>query len=521
MPKIDKREFADFCLKHAARFGANFHYIVAVAELRSGISDKATNGSVGPFGYTPDEWESAIKRSASDDAYGAGGVTSRHFRTQDIGSWRAQCEVFAAATGKTVWQLTETLSRSPEAAEIYCAQFAINPSEFESLAKQIEEAIDATALFASEVVYSKSRSQLKRLQASAPEGPAIELHTPRRDSRAYQSKHPEGVKSGQYKVWFGTNRKPVDPLHLEKGFSSEPDSKVHLGYCTVFVPASHIIGHLGSPWYCRLLRGSDDRLKLLSTAALETSEFWRGVTGVWGDLDEWDRSALIFVHGYNVDFAGAALRAAQIGFDLSINGAMAFYSWPSQGEMAGYPVDEATIEASEMQITDFMVDFAEKSGADKVHIIAHSMGNRGVLRAVNRIAGRAQGATGRLFGQIALAAADVHSDTFRSLCSSFGKVAERTTLYVSEGDLAIGASRWLHKFPRVGLRPPIFLAPHIDTVDVTQVNLSFLGHGYVAEERTVLQDMYLLIKNGLPPTRRFGLQQECSEAGEVYWSIGR
>jgi len=39
--------------------------------------------------------------------------------------------------------------------------------------------------------------------------------------------------------------------------------------------------------------------------------------------------------------------AAQIGFDLSVKRAMAFFSWPSQGSTRGYPADEATIEASE------------------------------------------------------------------------------------------------------------------------------------------------------------------------------
>lgn len=100
----------------------------------------------------------------------------------------------------------------------------------------------------------------------------------------------------------------------------------------------------------------------------------------------------------------AALRAAQIGFDLSVKGAMAFFGLPSQGSTSGYPADEATIEASEGVIADFMTDFAERSGAAAVHVIAHSMGNRGVLRAVNRIAAKAQRRAGKPFGQVILAA---------------------------------------------------------------------------------------------------------------------
>src|SRR5262249_10158844 len=117
--------------------------------------------------------------------------------------------------------------------------------------------------------------------------------------------------------------------------------------------------------------------------------------------------AVVFVHGYNVSFKEAALRAAQIGFDLSIQGAMAFFSSPSQGTLKGYFADAAAIEASENAITDFLVDFGNLSGAQTVHIIAHSMGSRAVLRALHRIAERARRRSKAKFGQIILAAADV------------------------------------------------------------------------------------------------------------------
>jgi pimeloyl-ACP methyl ester carboxylesterase len=100
--------------------------------------------------------------------------------------------------------------------------------------------------------------------------------------------------------------------------------------------------------------------------------------------------ALCFLHGFNVTFADAAIRAAQIGYDLKVPGATAFFSWPSRGSVAAYPVDEASIEASERAITDFLVDFTAHCGAEKVHVIAHSMGNRGLLRALQRIAAQAQ-----------------------------------------------------------------------------------------------------------------------------------
>ena len=66
----------------------------------------------------------------------------------------------------------------------------------------------------------------------------------------------------------------------------------------------------------------------------------------------------------------------------------------------GYSADEAAIEASEDAIEEFLVNFIEQSGASVVHVIAHSMGNRGLLRAVNAIVVKAKMKSSRRFGQI-------------------------------------------------------------------------------------------------------------------------
>jgi esterase/lipase superfamily enzyme len=331
----------------------------------------------------------------------------------------------------------------------------------------------------------------------------------------------EPQDDARYAVWYGTNRALRDAGDPSKGYSANRDTKVHLGICDVFIPKSHKIGSIGSSWWERVKTGVDDRLKILNIAELAADAFWGKLAAHLGHFPVEERDAVIFVHGYNVAFEEAALRAAQIGFDLSVKGGMAFFSWPSQGALSKYASDEASIEASELAIMQFMIDFAMRSGAPRVHIIAHSMGNRGVLRAVDRIATRAQEITGVKFGQIILAAADVDADTFRNLCAAYVRVSQRTTLYVSTRDLAVEASQWLHTFPRAGLLPPIMIVPGIDTINVTNADLTALGHGYVAEARGVLQDMHQLLVHGDAPERRFGLEQGRTAAGERYWLIRR
>ena len=331
------------------------------------------------------------------------------------------------------------------------------------------------------------------------------------------------LDQAEYSVWYGTNREPLDPANHGAGYSSERrarDAAVYYGQCRVYIPASHKIGSTGSPWWKRLLTMTDDRLKLLSIGAQQGELFWQSMATHLAATATDERSAVIFIPGYNVSFEAAALRAAQIGFDLSVRGAMVFFSWPSRGTLQGYTADEATIEASEDAIADFLVQVVERSGAHAVHIIAHSMGNRGVLRAVNSIVKQAQLRSGARFSQIILAAPDVDTDVFRRLSAACSQVARRTTLYVSARDRAIEASGWLHAFPRAGLVPPVLVAPPIDTINVTNADLTLLGHGYVANSRDVLRDLHALITSDKPPEKRFGLREEYSETGERFWQIG-
>jgi esterase/lipase superfamily enzyme len=326
--------------------------------------------------------------------------------------------------------------------------------------------------------------------------------------------------NAEYVVWYATTRRPRDPLDIGAGYSAERDDTVHYGSCRVFVPRSHKIGSIGSPWWKRLLTLTDDRLRLLAVSEASADDHWREIARHIAAAPPDEQDGLVFVHGYNVTFEQAALRAAQIGFDLSFRGAVSFFSWPSQGTLAAYPADEATIEINEDAIASYLTDFAERSRARAVHVIAHSMGNRGVLRAVARIAADAERRTGVRFGQFILAAADVDADKFRQLCAAYRQVAARTTLYVSARDRAVEASRWLHQFPRVGLAPPVTVAEGLDTVSVTNADLTCLGHGYVAEARDVLVDMHTLIRHNAAPAQRFGLREAVTERGERYWLIG-
>ena len=324
-----------------------------------------------------------------------------------------------------------------------------------------------------------------------------------------------------YPVWFGTNRKPNSH---GTDFTAERNETNIYGRVDVYIPQAHRFGEIGTGFWTRLLRGDlrNDSLRMQLVEQEPPNQFYTeinaAIRAAQGTGDQ--PQALVFVHGYNESFEEAAVRAAQIGFDLKVPGPTAFFSWPSQGTFQGYAADEASIEASEGAVADFLVDFAAHCGTTNISIIAHSMGNRGLLRALQRISANAEIRSKVKFNQIILAAPDIDRDLFLGLASLYPTYARRTTLYESDGDMAVYMSSIIHKAPRAGYFHPYTVAPGIDTVAVPYFNLDSFGHDYFAEQEALMYDMRDLMLNDDPPARRMRISPMTAD-GLNFWTLGR
>ncbi|MGC3967339.1 MAG: alpha/beta hydrolase [Pirellulales bacterium] len=119
-----------------------------------------------------------------------------------------------------------------------------------------------------------------------------------------------------------------------------------------------------------------------------------------------------------------------------------------------------------------------------------------------------------------MAAPDLDSDVFRNLAHVYSSLSDRTTLYLSPKDSAIGASRWLHGFQRVGLSPPVTVVEGVDTVEVPKFDFGdLLGHSYFAEAEGLLHDIYQLIRHNQKPAERQRLLQATTADGKTYWEM--
>lgn len=322
-------------------------------------------------------------------------------------------------------------------------------------------------------------------------------------------------------VFYGTDRALRSSKPVAERFGPNRMTwfgRLHLGICRVSVPRDHRMGAIERPsiWKLEVKADPQKHMVLLGVTDLGRETFYQRLQGHLGKSGE--RELLVFVHGYNVSFHDAALRTAQIAYDLGLDGAPVLYSWPSRESLAGYTHDEATIEWSAPHLEGFLRDLAQRSGARSIYLVAHSMGNRALTRALERIALKMRDGDKPPFREILLTAPDIDIGVFTELAEDFRRAGERVTLYASSNDRALKASKEVHGFRRAGdSHPEVLVIPGIDTIDVSMADTSLLGHSYVGDNCSVLSDMQRLLRKREPPDRRASLQRKEKGPGLAYW----
>jgi esterase/lipase superfamily enzyme len=284
----------------------------------------------------------------------------------------------------------------------------------------------------------------------------------------------------------------------------------------VSIPHDHRMGMLEQPrWFHFEFRENPAlHVVLLEVRPCERAVFTKELQDFLCRAKE--PEALVFIHGYNVSFVDAARRTAQIAYDLNFHGAPILYSWPSRAKPLAYTVDETNVLWTVPNYQEFMRLVRTEIGVRRVSVIAHSMGNRALVDLL-RLAAAAPVVNGAEISNIVFAAPDVDADSFRQFALDFHNHARRLTLYASQNDRALWASKRVHGYARAGeAGDNIVLVDSIDTIDASALDTSLLGHSYYGESRSILSDVYSLLKHGTPPDERHGLRPR-SVSTSRYW----
>lgn len=289
------------------------------------------------------------------------------------------------------------------------------------------------------------------------------------------------------------------------------DSQYRIGVCRVNVPKNHSTGEVNFQ--------VDPRS--------DSHQFYKmvGVKGILEDqflnyLKQSKRIPLVFVHGFNVRYQDAILRAAQIAYDLKYQGPILLFTWPA-GARDGF-LDETLInktyqinrDNAQNSIKAFK-NYLQKFFVNKipVNLVIHSMGHQVALPALKELGTKNMGSD-FLVNELILNAPDYEVYNFQETASLVKRIAKRITLYCSYNDKAMVASSSYNKNNRLGACANI---DDVDTINVSQIDdKTFgLGHSYYSS-RAVLTDVFQVLI-GIEADKRLFIKRSEPNTTEKYY----
>jgi esterase/lipase superfamily enzyme len=234
----------------------------------------------------------------------------------------------------------------------------------------------------------------------------------------------------------------------------------------------------------------------------------------------------VYLHGFRVEFSVPALVAAELWHFMGYRGAFISYSWVSTPSLFAYFADleAAVIMARKLRL--FLTYLAEKTQAERIHIVAFSAGSRLIVRALHQLALLKEEDTDEeirkkvRIGNVIIVGGDIsHQEFGVAMADGLLRIPERTTIYVSSADRPLAFVRRLFRRKRIGEmwteelpdRAANFLRanPSLQFVDVTEAADSTYGngHSFFRKSPWVSSDLIALLAYDLDANQR-GLEKD-------------
>jgi len=315
------------------------------------------------------------------------------------------------------------------------------------------------------------------------------------------------------RVYYATNRVPeIQTGSLVAPYYQSGAGSLRYGYADVDVARRGLL----AVGYALLTfdQVSSNDYAVTAVRQVPEDEFYAGLSK--GITAAPTNEAVVFVHGYNVPFVDAIQTAALVSYQIGFKGVPIAYAWPGQERWWRYGAALDEVNAASDKLATVLRDIASRSGAARIHLVAHSLGNGVLVEALQKH--RQQGGQ-RIGAELIMAAPDVSTNRFAEVVGSLASVVSRITLYASSLDVPLWVAGKVKAYPRIGFsQPPLPRYQATDSVDATGVDLSPLGHSYYADS-DILQDLAKIINDAAPPADR-GLKQ-LGSAAATYWTFGR
>jgi esterase/lipase superfamily enzyme len=211
---------------------------------------------------------------------------------------------------------------------------------------------------------------------------------------------------------------------------------------------------------------------------------------------------LVYIHGFNNTVDDAITLTIDVAGKMRFPGSVAVFSWPSMGTFLpwDYTRDVGIAARSVGALVDLLKALDGAQSVSKVHVLAHSLGNDVLVKALLKYAASSKEGERKL-GEVVFCAPDVDRGEFISAFGRIRGLVRGATLWGSNSDFALKLAQGLGRPNRAGLftSGPL-VVQGLDTVDVSaETGLFQPDHDPYRQVSSLFADLEHLLKEQRTP----------------------
>lgn len=246
---------------------------------------------------------------------------------------------------------------------------------------------------------------------------------------------PDTVPGPVVSMFVGTTRK----MEIGGVYGTGRSETLNLARYDIAIPPDREVGKVTFP---KRPTKPDPRTDFLTTAQVVYPTERQFRSALRQALAANDQEAVIFIHGFNNTFAEGLYRFAQIDHDLDLPGVALHYSWPSAAQPLGYVQDRDSVLFARDGLEQLIRDVSA-AGAQRIVLVAHSMGGHLTMEALRQIALRGDRALMHRIGGVVLISPDIDVDVFRMTAKVIGDLPEPFVIFGSPRDSVLRLSSFI------------------------------------------------------------------------------
>lgn len=319
----------------------------------------------------------------------------------------------------------------------------------------------------------------------------------------------DGPPSDTAEVLFATNRHVTDAAEPGARFDGRRGEKLRYGRCT--------IGYEPIPLTTDLAASVDfhipTRFQNVESVDLYEPEAFERLIASRGSSP-----VVLFVHGYSYGFDRTCRMGAGLQQMLGDQATLIMFSWPSDANPADYVADQVDMEWSVPALAGLMNRLRARVGPQRLRVLAHSLGTRGVLFALAWL--DLERHEMPIADHLVLLAPDYDAAVFDRQFPMLERLVGRVTVYASDNDTPLSLSQTLHGHPRLGQGgEQLSIIDGVTTIDVSSLGRYHpSGHEYFSYHPIAAADLVESLVTGLPPGERTHTRERARD-GQRYWVL--